>query len=57
MEPSAAHDVRRGLRLLPVALHHSVAASDDLANRLAIVRHIIAFRIPQPESHCHKTTV
>ena len=42
VEPAVANGARRGLGIVVVALHHDVAAHDDLAERLAIVRDLVA---------------
>ena len=39
VEPAAAEGLGRGLGVLQVALHHDVAAEEDLAHRLAVGRH------------------
>ena len=40
VEPAAAHRHRGRLGIVVVALHHDVAAHDDLADRRAVVRHL-----------------
>jgi hypothetical protein len=40
VEPAALEGIARGRRVLQVALHHDVAAEHDLADRLAVGRHL-----------------
>src|SRR5262249_31462514 len=48
VEPSAAKRLGGGVGLLEVALHHVVAAHDDLSERLGVHRHILHVLVDHP---------
>ena len=45
VKPAVAHDGGGGLGIVVIALHHDVAARDDLAERGAVARNLAAFRV------------
>src|SRR5579884_816242 len=45
VEPAILHHLIRRRRLSPVALHHAVAARDNFAHRLSIVRNLVAVAV------------
>ena len=51
VEPAAAQSFGGGLRLPPVTLHHAVAARDDFADGLAIVRHVLIVGVHDAHFH------
>jgi len=49
MKPPAAHGIRRGRRLLPVALHYAIATSDNFAHGFSVSRHVVVIGIHDSE--------
>ena len=49
VEPAVADRGGRGVRVVVVALHHDVAAHDDLAESLAVVRDLVALLVHDPQ--------
>src|SRR5215469_2723784 len=60
MQPAISKHLCGSLRLIPISHHHAIAASDNLADSMSVVRYIVSVRIDNAQfasgngiaSHC-----
>src|SRR5260370_40732861 len=51
MKPASSQSLGRGLRLLPVALHDTIAAGENLSDGAPVARNILSVRVYDAQFH------